>query len=157
MSYVENNLMTGETVTYSSKITRWVYVGPALVTVTGFVIVNAGTNQEPRVAAFSVIGSILFIIGLAKMLNAFMARWTTELAITNKRVIYKSGFIRRNTIELNHAKVESFHVDQGILGRLLDYGTLTINGTGGGKTPINDIDSPLAFRKKAMEAIDARQ
>ena len=67
------------------------------------------------------------------------------------------GFIRRNTIELNHSKVESINVHQGIFGRIFDFGTLVINGTGGGKTPIPSIDSPLDFRKNAMQAIDARQ
>lgn len=89
--------------------------------------------------------------------EAFVKRQSTELAVTSKRIIAKFGFIRRSTIELNHSKVESFHVEQGVLGRILGFGTLSINGTGGGITPIPGIGDPLGFRRKAMEAIDAFQ
>jgi hypothetical protein len=60
-------------------------------------------------------------------------------------------------MELNHSKVESFHVDQSILGRIFGFGTLVVNGTGGGKTPVPNIDSPLEFRREAMQTIDASQ
>jgi uncharacterized membrane protein YdbT with pleckstrin-like domain len=72
-------------------------------------------------------------------------------------VIAKFGFIKRTTIELNHSKVESFHVEQGVFGRIFGFGTLHINGTGGGITPVPGIADPLGFRRKAMEAIDASQ
>lgn len=60
-------------------------------------------------------------------------------------------------MEMNHSKVESFHVEQSLLGRILRFGTLSIKGTGGGITPIAGIGDPLGFRRKAMEAIDAFQ
>ena len=106
--------------------------------------------------------SMLVETGITKepifsLIQAFITKVSTELAITTKRVIAKVGFIRRSTIELNHSKVESITVDQSILGRILDFGTLVINGTGGGKTPIPTVDSPLEFRRNAMQAIDAKQ
>ena len=70
------------------------------------------------------------------------------------RIIANHGLIRRKTTELNHSKVESFAVDQSILCRILVYRTVTIQGIGGGKTPINGIDDPLTFRKEAMQVID---
>jgi uncharacterized membrane protein YdbT with pleckstrin-like domain len=69
-------------------------------------------------------------------------------------IIAKVGLIRRSTIELNHQKVESMGIDQSIMGRIFNFGTLTINGTGGVRTPIPSISSPLEFRKKAMETIE---
>jgi hypothetical protein len=63
----------------------------------------------------------------------------------------------RHTVELNHGKVESFNVDQSIFGRIFDFGTVVVNGTGGGKTPIPNIDAPLDFRRRAMETIDRSQ
>ncbi len=90
-------------------------------------------------------------------MKAFIQRMTTELAVTSKRVITKVGLIRRSTMELNHSKVESFHVDQSILGRIFGFGTLVVNGTGGGKTPVPNIDSPLEFRREAMQTIDGSQ
>ena len=102
-----------------------------------------------------VLGLIVIIFGIASLLKAAIAKATTELAVTSKRVIAKFGLIRRNSIELNHQKVESFNVDQSILGRIFGFGTLVINGTGGGKTPIANIAAPLTFRKEAMQVIDA--
>jgi len=113
-------------------------------------------NPELSSAAWYT-GVVILLAGLWFTGEAFVKRQSTELAVTSKRVIAKFGFIRRSTIELNHSKVESFQVEQGILGRMLGYGTLSINGTGGGITPIPGIGDPLGFRRKAMEAIDSFQ
>ncbi len=91
------------------------------------------------------------------VVESVIHKLTAELAITSKRAIAKIGFIRRHTVELNHSKVESFNVDQSLLGRMLGYGTVVINGTGGGKTSISNIDAPLDFRREAMQTIDASQ
>ena len=103
----------------------------------------------------SVFGVTAIIFAIYSLIKALITKATTELAITSKRVIAKFGLIRRNTVELNHSKVESLNVDQSILGRILGFGTLVINGTGGGKTPIPSIDSPLEFRREAMQVVDA--
>lgn len=78
-------------------------------------------------------------------------KYTDEFAITNKRVIIKTGLISRRTFEMNHTKIESVNVDQGILGRILGYGTIRIVGSGGTKEVFPKINSPLAFRKKFQE------
>lgn len=103
-------------------------------------------------SAMLVLSPVLFLVGLVLLVRAWLIRVSTELAITTKRVIAKTGFIRRNTVELNHAKVESFNVNQGIAGRIFGFGTVSINGTGGVRTPIRTIKDPLQFRRKAMEA-----
>jgi uncharacterized membrane protein YdbT with pleckstrin-like domain len=72
---------------------------------------------------------------------------TNEFAITNKRIIIKSGLLSRRTLEMNIAKVESVNVDQGILGRILGYGVVTVIGTGGTRETFQSIADPLAFRK----------
>jgi len=78
-------------------------------------------------------------------------RYTDEFAITNKRVIIKTGLISRKTFEMNHSKIESVNVDQGILGRILGYGTIRIVGSGGTKEVFPNISNPLKFRKKFQE------
>jgi uncharacterized membrane protein YdbT with pleckstrin-like domain len=72
--------------------------------------------------------------------------WITEIAVTNRRIIYKKGFIRRQTNEMNMDKVESVQVDQSILGRMLDYGTVTILGTGEGFEMLRTIAGPIKLR-----------
>lgn len=78
-------------------------------------------------------------------------KYYDEFAITNKRIIIKTGFISRETLEMNHSKIESVNVEQGILGRILGYGTIRIVGSGGTRQSFTNILDPLAFRKKFHE------
>ncbi|MBC8230730.1 PH domain-containing protein [bacterium] len=77
----------------------------------------------------------------------FIAWFTSEFAITNKRVIIKVGLISRRTLEMNLAKIESVNVNQGVLGRILNYGSITVIGTGGTRERFSRISQPLEFRK----------
>jgi uncharacterized membrane protein YdbT with pleckstrin-like domain len=77
---------------------------------------------------------------------------STELAVTNKRVITKFGFIQRDTVELNIQKVESVQVQQGIMGRMLDFGTIVIAGGGNPQAPVPGIRDPMGFRRAFLEA-----
>jgi uncharacterized membrane protein YdbT with pleckstrin-like domain len=147
MSYVQANLMPNEQVIATGQVHWWGYVPGALFTVVGLLLVIASSK----------FGWLTLVIGLLLLLKAWMHAVSTELAITNKRVIAKFGFIRRNTVELPHKNVESFHVDQGIFGRIFNFGTVVINGTGGVRTPIPSIAAPLEFRRKALSTIEGGQ
>lgn len=96
----------------------------------------------------------VFGLGLVFWVLAYVRYKTTELAITTRRVIVKHGFIRRRTVEININKVESIQVDQEILGRMFNFGTLVIAGAGDPQAPIAGISSPMAFRKAFIEAQD---
>lgn len=96
----------------------------------------------------------VFGLGLIFWVLAYVRYKTTELAITTKRVIVKHGFIRRRTVEININKVESIQVDQEILGRMFNFGTLVIAGAGDPQAPVAGISSPMAFRKAFIEAQD---
>lgn len=84
----------------------------------------------------------------------FIRRATSEFAVTNRRVIIKTGVISRRTVELNLVKVESVAVDQSIFGRMFDCGTITIIGTGGTKESFPSIAAPLGFRRAVQQEID---
>ncbi len=86
----------------------------------------------------------LFIVPL-------IAYLTSEFAITNKRIMIKTGFISRNTFEMNLSKIESINVNQSILARVLGYGTIIIMGTGSTREPFDRIKDPLIFRRKFLE------
>jgi uncharacterized membrane protein YdbT with pleckstrin-like domain len=151
MKYVERVLQPGETIQYLSTI-HWVVYLPALlflmVGAMGFaLLVNGGANPlAPSLPLPLILIGIGCIGGLPSLIHAWFKRWTTELAVTNHRIIYKRGFIRRHTIEMNMDKVESVDVDQSFWGRVLNYGTITVHGTGGGLEPLPMIDSPIQFR-----------
>lgn len=132
-SYVEGALIPGESVAYTGNISLW---GLGHLIVLGLLLLP------------------VFGIGLLLWLAAFIRYKTTELAVTNKRVIAKFGFISRHTIEMNINKVESIQVTQSILGRILNYGTLIIAGTGSQQAPIPGISDPMGFRKAFMSAQD---
>lgn len=156
MGYIDKNLMGSEEVVYTAKIHWFIFVPPLIFLFAGIWLMGSGVGAtEPGSGGgFVVFGVTFVIVSIAGFISALITRATTELGITTKRVIAKVGLIRRNTIELNHSKVESFVVDQSVFGRIFDFGTLVIQGTGGGKTPIKGIDSPLKFRQEAMEIID---
>lgn len=146
MSYVESNLTAGEQVLARGNVHWYVYVPGAALLLLGVLLI----------VATGVFGWVSVVVGVVLLIRGWIAVFSTELAITNKRVIAKFGFIRRSTVELLHSKIEGFHVEQGILGRILNFGTVVVNGTGAGKTPIPRIASPLEFRKNALNAIEGK-
>lgn len=135
-NYIDRALTQGEKVLHTGHISLW--------SLTGLLVL--GLLLLP-----------LFGVGLLFLLAAFIRYKTTELAITNKRVIAKFGFISRRTVELNITKVESIQVDQSILGRVLDYGSLVLSGAGNPQAPIPGISNPMTFRRIFMEAQEMAQ
>jgi len=132
-SYIEAALTSDERVLHYAHVSLWSLWGPLLL---GLVLLPA------------------FGVGLIAWAYAYVQYKTTELAVTNKRVIVKQGFISRQTIEINIQKVESIQVDQSVMGRLLDFGSLLISGAGSPQAPLRGISQPLAFRRAFVEAQD---
>ena len=116
--------------------------------------VNNHLGKEENVEYETNYHWIIFV-SLKALLTLFLkpmiAKWTSEFAITNKRVIIKTGLLSRKTIEMNLSKIESVNVDQTILGRILGFGDITIVGTGGTKETFHKIKRPLTFRMKFQE------
>ncbi|MEK6246024.1 MAG: PH domain-containing protein [Pseudomonadota bacterium] len=131
-SYVDSTLLSGETVLYRARISLW------------------------SIAHLIGLGVLLLIIGvgIVFLVWAYIRYKTTEFAVTDRRIIAKSGLISRSTVELFLDKVEALHVDQSVPGRLLDFGTITIRGTGTTLEPIRNISAPLVLRKQFMQAAD---
>jgi len=151
MGYGANKIVNNENIEYVANIHWFVFLPGILLFLCGLLMTSSVTPENGSPEA---IGIILLIVGIWWFTKALLSKLTTELAITNKRVIAKVGLIRRKTIELNHSKIESYQVNQPIFGSILGYGTITINCTDGGKTPIPNIYSPLLFRKNAMKIAD---
>ena len=159
MGYVTKNLISDEHVVYTAKVHWIVFLTPivSLIIVAssfGYLVLSDGGNSDEFTVLFFLIMGITFLIWFAvSFIKAFTVWGGTELAVTSKRVIAKTGLIQRNTVELNHSKVESFSVHQSILGRILGYGDVVVNGTGGIGTPINRVSKPIQFRKEAMQVV----
>jgi uncharacterized membrane protein YdbT with pleckstrin-like domain len=134
-SYVDSVLISGESVLHRGRVSLWPHAWKIVV---GIVLLP------------------LFGLGLVFLAWVYIVYKTTEIAITNKRIIAKFGFISRSTIEINLPKVESVQVDQSVMGRMLDYGTIVISGAGTPNLSIPGAAEPLLFRKHFMEATDSR-
>jgi uncharacterized membrane protein YdbT with pleckstrin-like domain len=93
------------------------------------------------------VAALIFLLFAAvAWVRAAIRQWTTELAVTDRRVIYKAGLISRHTLEMNRSKIESVDVNQSLLGRVLSFGTIIVRGTGGSLEPIRLVRDPLHFR-----------
>jgi uncharacterized membrane protein YdbT with pleckstrin-like domain len=88
----------------------------------------------------------LALVAIFLLIQQWLQWWVTEIAVTDRRVIYKKGLVRRQTNEMNMDKVESVQIDQSILGRMVDYGDVTILGTGEGFETLRTISSPIELR-----------
>jgi uncharacterized membrane protein YdbT with pleckstrin-like domain len=149
MRYVRKVLQPGETVVYATKLHWLIYINTILLAIVCVVLVGAAVSTSDNQSislAFAIAAIIFALLALSTGLRAFIRRATTELAVTDHRVIYKSGLLSRHTIEMNRDKVESVDVDQSLLGRIFGYGTVVVRGTGGSLEPIRNIGDPLTFR-----------
>ena len=141
MSYVTSHLDPDERIVHQARIHWIIYLGPVVIVGVGLVLAVPGT---PGISAWG--GAAVLAAGLIGLAVAWVRQISSEFAVTTRRVIVKTGLLSRRTIELNMSKVESIQVDQGIVARLLNYGTITVIGTGGTREPFSMIEDPLAFR-----------
>jgi len=146
--YVDEILQPGEKVLYSTNA-HWVFFLPAIalwILAGALLVASVMFPAGPAVLVFWSLAAIAGLAALYKTVTAWFQRWTTETDVTNLRVVHKTGFIRRRTFEMSLDKVESVDVNQSILGRIMNYGDVTIMGVGEGRETIRTIASPLAFR-----------
>jgi uncharacterized membrane protein YdbT with pleckstrin-like domain len=101
-----------------------------------------------------VIAIPLILIAILFLLAALITYLSSEFVVTTRRVVMKTGFIKRNALDILLSKVEGVVVEQGILGRILNYGTIVPSGSGGTKGGFKNIANPLQFRMKVQEQID---
>jgi len=162
MSYLRSNLIPGEQVIYQTRLHWIVMLGNLIL---GCLLLAAGAGllyyatvqagfeaatvrvMQGTGIALIVAGLIVFLVGLAK-------RSATEMAVTNRRVVVKTGLASRRTIEILLNKVESIEVSETTMGRLLGYGAIIVVGTGGSTEPFRKIAHPLTFRSRLQQQIE---
>ena len=155
MGYVEKNLTSGEVVVYRARRHRIIFLPAALLALASLVLVYLFlTNRTLEFLAW--VAGFLGLVTAIAYLSALIQYSTSEFAVTNKQLIVKEGFVRRRSLELLLPKVEGVGVDQDLLGRILDYGTIVVTGTGGTKEPFAKIARPLEFRRQVNEQITKR-
>ena len=148
MGYIEKNLMAGEKVIYRTKLHWVIFLWSVIFVIIG--IVGFASRS-------GAVGGLFILFAALTGISSYINYSTSEFGVTNKRVLVKVGWIRRHSLETLLTKVEGIGVDQGILGRILGYGTIVVTGTGGTKEPFHKIDAPLKFRKLVQEQIASVQ
>ena len=149
MGYVESVLAPGERVVHRAAISHWNF---ALSYLIGLVcLIGAAVAVYLDRERGALIATVLTVVGVIIIMVALIRRGTTELVLTDRRIIAKRGFIARATVEMSLAKVESLHVNQGLIGRMLDFGDVTVVGTGSSLEPLRGICGPLELRRRLGE------
>jgi uncharacterized membrane protein YdbT with pleckstrin-like domain len=148
MSYVEKVLQPGEQVIAETRIHWWfLWRRTLLFAVAAVALAAAAPAQQGDARRMLLaLAAAAIALGLVLAIGPAIARATTELAVTNRRVIHKTGFIRRHTIEMSRSQIESVDVDQGMIGRMLNFGDVIVRGTGTTFEPFRYIADPLRFR-----------
>ena len=145
-SYVDSILGPGETVTFQGRTTNWIYFWPWSLTV--LLVIAAAFVGWPFALGALAVGGVL-------LLFPFIRQKTTELVVTDRRVIAKFGLISRRTIEMRMSKIESIRVDQAFWERIGGFGTVVIHGTGGASEPIPEVRDPIGFKRAVEVQLEA--
>ncbi|HEY1791407.1 MAG TPA: PH domain-containing protein [Opitutaceae bacterium] len=155
MSYITRHLMSDERVARETRLTATVYL-PALallaVSAALFIEVYAVRMGGPYVRP---LPWAFLALALIAAVPAFLRRASSDFAVTNRRVIVKTGLLRRHSTEILLRQVEGITVDQGIAGRIFNFGTIIVEGTGVDRTPYRGISAPLKFRLAVQEQVEA--
>jgi uncharacterized membrane protein YdbT with pleckstrin-like domain len=160
VSYIDQNLTTGEVVHYRTRLHWTALLAPLVVgavfTIAAIALFVAALRAvEP--AGFVIGGALCALIAGAALVTGLVRRAATEMAVTNRRVLMKSGVFARRTVELMLTKVESISVDQGMMARMTGYGRVVVRGTGGTHEVFDRVAAPLEFRRQVHEQINRLQ
>jgi len=151
VGYVERHLLPGERVLYKTRLHWVLFAKPVLVVLAGAILaVLLRQVQDPP--WLWMIGGALALVGLIWSFVHYVEVMTSEFAVTTSRLIFKVGLISRYTTELLLSKVESIGVQQGLVGRVLNYGDLTVTGTGGAREVFRRVRDPIGFRNHVQQA-----
>ena len=155
MSYVKRDLIQGEKLIYETglhwSVLIWPVIIAAIVAAGGVVcLLQKDTN-------FLYAGAALLVVALGIVGVAMFKRSAVEMAVTNRRVIIKTGLASRRSLEIMLAKVESIGIEESAMGRVFGYGTLTIHGTGGTPEPFRRIAHPSEFRRQVQQQVATQQ
>src|SRR5215216_4119200 len=150
MSYLDDHLLDGERIVYRARLHWTIFLRSILLLLLGAALGVILYRYQPD---YWWAGAILAGIGLLLAIPPFIRYSSTEYAVTNKRLLSKVGFVERESDETLLSKIEAVAVDQGIVGRMFGFGTLT--GTGGTEEPFPRISDPLEFRRQIQSQVVA--
>jgi uncharacterized membrane protein YdbT with pleckstrin-like domain len=147
--YVQSTLMDGEAVVYEAEVSWIIFIKPGVIGGFFCLIGQLWGSEGGR-----IMWGVGLTFALLGIVAALIRRGTTEIAVTDKRIILKTGFIKRETMEQMLEKIDSISVEQSIIERVGNAGTIIVRGSGQSSSPVANIDNPLQFRKMVNEQTD---
>jgi uncharacterized membrane protein YdbT with pleckstrin-like domain len=164
MTYLQKMLVPDERVIYIAVL-HWIIFVPGMTLTliggfTGFfsyevVGLVMGPSMVPLMGkVIAGVGFVFALAGLGLLIGALVRQSSTELAITNRRLIAKYGFISRSTFEIMANRITGVNFDQTILGRLLGFGTILVHGAGGDISPVDVVSNPQLFQRALMDVLE---
>jgi uncharacterized membrane protein YdbT with pleckstrin-like domain len=163
LSYIDESLTPGEVVLYRTRLHWTVLFWPLLVALFfaagafGALIAAVSMSGTAGSVVLAIVGGLCAVIAVSALAAGLIRRSSTEMAVTNRRVLMKSGIISRKTVELMLSKVESIGINQNMLGRLVGYGSVIVRGSGGTYELFDQVARPLEFRRQVQQQIDQLQ
>ena len=152
MSYVRKSLVAGETLVYLTGVHWSVLFWPVVFCA---LIGGAGVGAMVLRSDLLIPGAVFLSVAAIVLISGIVRRNSTEIGVTNRRVIIKTGMLSRRSLEIMLPKVESIRIDEPAMGRILGYGTVVIHGTGGTPEPFAKIAHPSEFRREVQQQMDA--
>ena len=144
MNYIETNLQPGEEIKYVAKLHFFLFVQPVILLLIGAVLASSPKEIS---AMTHYAGLVLLFFGLVSLVQRVLVKVGSSYAVTNKRVVLKTGVVSRRAVDLMLAKCEGLHIKQSMFGRIFGFGTITVT-TGGVTSSYPFIANPLAFRRE---------
>jgi len=152
MSYVDKHLLSAETVVFKTQLHWKIFVGPALLSIVVLLpLTILALMSEIKALAIAPVLLALLIVGAP-----WLQRRSSEFAVTNRRVVFKVGFLTTRSLELLLSKIEAIAVNQSFMGKMLNYGDIVVTGSGGTREAFSGIQAPLDFRHAVQEVTEPR-
>lgn len=150
MTFIEKNLANNEKIVYRAQLHWWIYGRSVLLVILGAVIALVFGKHE----AVKILGALLVVIGVLGIINAYVRASSTEFAVTNRRIMIKTGIAKRRLVELQLNRSEGLIIDQGIIGRIFNYGTIIIRSGGTMEETFSPVADPYEFKRQINNAIE---
>jgi membrane protein YdbS with pleckstrin-like domain len=149
MSYFGDDLMADEHVVYSTSLHWIIFWRPAVlfvIAMVGLVIVSGG---------WMVLSNLFVPLAGLDALSLFMLYLSSEVRVTDQRVLGKAGWLPHQSLEAPLSEIEELSVRQGILGRMFGYGTIVVSSAGGLRRRLAHIREPLELQRRLREQMAA--
>jgi len=143
MHFLKKNLLVHERIVFSTKLNWTLYIKSLIVILIGFLVLLD-----------NLFGLIVVFIGMLSAVVTYFKIKNFEFAVTNKRVLIKYGILRTRSFEIMLNKVEAIYVEQNIIGKIVNSGTMIIKGTGGSQNLLRNVDNPFQFRIALNQQIE---